>query len=126
MSYTANLAQEAGKLVASRLGTDMLHGSEHSLARCNMTNVRLPLSFAAIAGSDRARAGQIGLWMLQTPAEEYNTAVAIFFYADSWWARLSAQVYLTLADFEAGVETLGQICTRLQNGDGPALKQARL
>ena len=48
--------------------------------------------------------------------EEYSTFIAIIFYGKAWWVRLSAQVYLTIEDFEWAGKVLKEVCERVQKG----------
>ena len=55
--------------------------------------------------------------MLETLMAEYKTFVALFVYGGRWWARLSAQVYLELEDFEWAGRTLKEVCERAARGE---------
>ena len=49
-------------------------------------------------------------WMVKNFLEQYNTFLAIIFYRGQWWVRLSAQVYLELADFRWCASVLKSVC----------------
>lgn len=117
MSYCLSLAREAGKTVSNLLGTDVMENTEGTLGICNFSNVRLPLSYAEVAGGDHATAVRVAQWIAKVQVEEYNTFIAVFFYADSWFVRLSSQVYLTIEDFEWAGGVLKEICERVRRGD---------
>lgn len=117
MAYTAHLARSTGHIVSSALRTEVMDNAEATLTACNFTNVRLPLSYADIAGGDHARAVEVAQWIAKVLVEDYDTFIAIIFYAEAWWVRLSAQVYLIKEDFEWGAGVLGKVCERVQAGE---------
>jgi hypothetical protein len=49
--------------------------------------------------------------------DEYSTFIAIIFYAGAWWARLSAQVYLSMEDWEWAGNVLKEVCARVSKGE---------
>ena len=116
-SYCGRLVRRAGKIVSKMLRTEVLENEEETLGNCNFSNVRLPLSFSELTGSDQVQASQIGQWIARVLAEEYNTFMAIVFFGGNWWIRLSAQVYLTEKDFEWAGHVLKEICTRVKKGE---------
>ena len=87
------------------------------MGECNFSNVRLPLSYAEVAGSDHSKAVKVAHWIAKVLVEEYNTFIAIIFYNGAWWVRLSSQVYLTLNDFNWGAKVLQEACSRVRNGE---------
>lgn len=116
-AYTEHLAHEAGELMASALGTEVMENAEGTLAKCFFSNVRLPLSFQDQAQGDVGKAFEIVTWMSRVLVDEYDTFMGFNFYADAWWVRLSAQVYLTLEDFKWGTEVLKEVCERVKKGE---------
>lgn len=116
-AYCMEQAREAGKLIAGVLGTDVLENEEGTLTRCNFSNVRLPLDLASMADGNTEKAIKIGQWIAETIAMEYNTFIAIILHADSWWVRLSGQVYLTMADWQYGADVLKEVCKRVKKGE---------
>ncbi|KAI1200652.1 PLP-dependent transferase [Nemania serpens] len=110
MEYTHMLAQEGGKAVARILGTEVLDNESRTMSRCAMTNVALPIhvSVASISTQD---------WMMRTMVKEYKTFIALIIHAGQLWARLSAQVYLDLEDFEWAGHMLLQLCERVKGGE---------
>ena len=120
------LAREGGKKVAEILGTEVLDNESGSMSRCSMINVALPLvvqggegqgeegKATAIPESDKAAATN---WMLQRLVNEHKTFVALYVYRGRWWARLSAQVYLELEDFEWAGQVLKEVCERVAKGE---------
>ena len=117
MGYTQHLAREAGKVVSSAFGTEVMENAEGTLGECNFSNVRLPLSYADVAGRDYSKAVKVGQWIAKVLVEEYNTFIAIIFHAEAWWVRLSSQVYLTVEDFEWGAKVLSEVCKRVRAGE---------
>jgi hypothetical protein len=127
--YCHTLARAAGKHVAAALGTDVLENSTQTLGQCCMSNVRLPISLdnvlhtAAQSGVEKELVGvQVRDWMKRLSSEEYDTFIMVYWYAGSWWARLSAQVYLDMRDFEWAAQTLKKMCERVDKGEWAGVK----
>ncbi|KAI5252033.1 PLP-dependent transferase [Aureobasidium subglaciale] len=117
ISFTQNQARKAGKLVADILQTVVMENAEGTLGRCNFSNVKLPLDPTALAGGETGKAVKIAQWIATTLVEQYNTFIAIIYYGDAWWVRLSAQVYLTMEDWEWAGTILNEICERVRKGE---------
>lgn len=117
LGYTHDLARKSGKIVSQMLETDVLENENGTLGECCFSNVRLPLSEPQLAGGDVATRAKIGQWIVKKLVEEYNTFIAIIFFGESWWVRLSPQVYLTEEDFVWAGHTLKEVCERVQKGE---------
>ncbi|KAK3074782.1 hypothetical protein LTR53_002514 [Teratosphaeriaceae sp. CCFEE 6253] len=124
LAYNTWLAREAGRIVCSALGTEIMENPEGTLGKCNFSNVRLPLSYAEDAGGVYEVAIEIAQWIAKTLTEEYNTFIATMFYGGAWWVRLSAQVYLTGEDFEWAGGVLKEVCGRARKGEWEAERKA--
>ncbi|KAL2259874.1 hypothetical protein VTK26DRAFT_6301 [Humicola hyalothermophila] len=130
------LARAGGQKVAEILGTEVLDNASRSLTRCSMVNVALPLAVASEpqdgkAGGDGGGGAELASlpaipqaeeaaarnWILTTLIGEYRTFVALFVYGGRYWARLSAQVYLEMDDFEWAGRTLKEVCERAARGE---------
>ncbi|KAI0016810.1 pyridoxal phosphate-dependent transferase [Xylariomycetidae sp. FL0641] len=109
MSYMQDLARQGGKRVAEILGTEVLDNKAQTMSRCAMTNVALPLS-----ASDGTAASA---WMLERLVLDYNTFIPFSTVQGRLWARLSAQVYLQIEDFEWAGRTLLDLCNRVEGGE---------
>ncbi|TKA82679.1 hypothetical protein B0A55_01483 [Friedmanniomyces simplex] len=116
-AYNFPLAREAGRIGSSALGTEVMENAEGTLGECFFSNVRLPLSYSEVAGEDHSKAVKIAQWIAKVLVEEYNTFIAIIFYGEAWWVRLSAQVYLTREDFEWAGGVLREVCERVGKGE---------
>ncbi|KAH6868563.1 pyridoxal phosphate-dependent transferase [Alternaria rosae] len=124
MDYCQTLAREAGKHVASILGTEVMENSTGTLGQCCLSNVRLPISpslaqdIATKNGIDMEEVGNmVRDFMERLSCEEYGTFIMMKWYAGVWWTRLSGQVYLEMADFEWAAKTLKEICERVEKGE---------
>ncbi len=124
IEYCTKLAQDAGQLLAKALGTEMLDNETKTLSQCCMSMVRLPISAEKVqqvgekAGLSKADAGKaVTTWLLETMCDDYNTFLQTLYYGDAWWARLSAQVYVELDDFEGVVAPLKELCSRIDAGE---------
>ena len=117
MDYTRDLARKGGQTVSSILETEILDNEEGTLTNCSLVNVCLPLSAGDLTGNDVATSEQISQWIMKTMILEYHAAVVVIFYGGSWWVRLSAQVYLTLRDFERAGRLLREACERVNRGE---------
>jgi len=121
-SYLATLAKQAGQLVSKALGTEVLENEEGTLGLCAFSNVRLPLdveSLSLLANcTDKAEFGvMVRDWMSLMLVKEYGTFMALMYYADAWWVRLSAQVYLDIQDFKLAASILTNVCKRVESGE---------
>ncbi|KAI3396659.1 hypothetical protein diail_11836 [Diaporthe ilicicola] len=52
-------------------------------------------------------------WMTKTLVDDYQTFIPLFYHDGRFWARLSAQVYLDMDDFEWAGETIKVLCERV-------------
>ena len=116
--YCEDLARRGGERMAEILGTEVLGSPSSSFRRCCMVNVRLPLtpSDVDIDGSGGGGA-KVATWVEELCAREFDTFITTKFYAGAFWCRLSAQIYLTLEDFEWAATTLMRICERAKAGE---------
>ncbi|GAP86944.1 putative isopenicillin N epimerase [Rosellinia necatrix] len=108
--YIQTLAQEGGKRVAAILGTEVLDNKSRTLSKCAMTNIVLPLDASAASVETQD-------WMMRTMVKEYKTFVAMIIHGGRLWARLSAQVYLDMDDFEWTGRMLLELCERVKRGE---------
>ena len=116
LGYCRQLVREGGALVAERLGTEVLDDEEGNLTRdCLLVNIRLPLTAGAIAMG--AEGPLIVVQWGQKATMEYSTFIPWVWHAGAWWARLSAQVYLDISDFERAATVLEAVCRRVQTGE---------
>ncbi|TRX93588.1 hypothetical protein FHL15_005560 [Xylaria flabelliformis] len=111
MEYTQNLAQEGGRVVSHILGTEVLDNESRTMSKCAMTNVALPIDVELATANTQD-------WMMRTMVKEYKTFVALIIHAGRLWARLSAQVYLDMDDFEWAGHMLLELCERVNHGEG--------
>jgi len=117
MEYNFKLAKEGGLAAAKILGTTIMDNRTGTLTKCSIVNVLLPLEIckSKIPGKnciDPENGMLATQWMQETLIEDFNTFVPIFFHQGNWWARLSGQIYLELADFEWAGTALKEICGR--------------
>lgn len=122
--YCTQLAQEAGRLVAKALGTEVLENQSKTLGQCCMSMVRLPIEFeeVKVAGGKKGVGEEkmgalVNVWLQKTMADKGDTFLQTIFYGGSWWARFSGQVYLELQDFEGAVPALKELCERASGGE---------
>jgi selenocysteine lyase/cysteine desulfurase len=130
-AYQTDLARRGGARVAEILGTRVLDNAEQSMTRCAMVNVELPLAVVQEEkGGEEAETPPPGVtripfgeasvalnWILGKLMDEHDTFVALYVYQGRFWARLSAQVYLELEDFEWAGERLKELCDRVATGE---------
>jgi hercynylcysteine S-oxide lyase len=133
LSYLSALAKEGGRRVATILGTGVMENSEGTLTDCGLVNVALPMvletskEIGEVDGQGPAfsrrtcanvkipekDAYEVTQWLLETLMTEYRTFMALYLYEGQWWVRLSAQVYLSMDDFEWAARVLKEICGRI-------------
>ena len=118
MSYCRELARTGGDRAAEILGTYVMDNSTHTLRDCAFAMVRLPLDIGEGKGMVGERDEKaVAPWIARRAAEEWHTYFAIGLYQEQWWWRISAQVYLEIADVEWGARTLAGLCERIQSGE---------
>ena len=135
-AYLDELANAAGDIVASKLGTEVLQevdglagGSATSkFRRCAMVNVRLPVAVGGDEGRWKpTRDGDCVIkekevqttlkWVGETLIKKHGTFVPVFKYGGWLWTRLSAQVYLERKDFEWIGDVLRGVCDKVRRGE---------
>ncbi|KAH0343556.1 PLP-dependent transferase, partial [Aureobasidium melanogenum] len=110
-AYLQQLAVKGSNIISEALGgTDVFEETYGIPNHCGFANVRLPLDYEQITKGDMARAKECAQWMMSTLIDKYNTSLLIAVYDGSWWARISAQIYLDLNDFIWLGGTLKMLC----------------
>jgi len=103
-----------------------MDNEEGTITDCCMANVRLPLRVSH-SRETRTEQGEYVVkpgygieataWMLDILMDEFKTFVAIYYFQDEWWARMSGQIYLEMADFEWTGRVLMELCERVGKGE---------
>ncbi|KAJ8123006.1 hypothetical protein ONZ43_g939 [Nemania bipapillata] len=106
--YIQMLARKGGEATTRILGTKVLDNASQSMSKCAMVNVALPIDVGLASASTQD-------WMMRTMSKEYKTFVALIAHEGQLWARLSAQVYLDIEDFEWAGHMLLELCKRVKN-----------
>ena len=114
MTYCERLSNEGGAKIAEILGTEIMENGEKSLARCALTNVKLPLVIGEIAQEDTIR---VAIWMTEMLAKTHDVYLPAFIHADAFWIRLSGQIYLELEDCIKGGRILRELCEHAREGE---------
>jgi hercynylcysteine S-oxide lyase len=117
MAYCHNLAAEGGKVISEMLATKTMVPAERGTA---FTNVMLPLAYSEVLGEvkfDFSKAVKVALWMSDTVLKDHNSFFAFLIHDERWWVRFSAQVYLTVEDFEWAGNVLREVCKRVGRGE---------
>lgn len=107
MRYITQLAREGGDRVAKILGTEVL-GDENQ-RNSPMVMVRLPLDLTTDE-IQHGGAGRLQEEMERVMSEKYATFLPLIFHGGHMYVRLSAQVYLTVDDFEKAAQILSEVC----------------
>ncbi|KIW71644.1 hypothetical protein PV04_03785 [Phialophora macrospora] len=127
--YCIGLAQEGGKRMASIFGTEVLDNRTRTLSQCCFAMVRLPLVFAAGPISTITsveprqpvfppeRGPEFAKTIMDKLMTEHDTWIPAMFYCGTIWARVSAQIYLEMADFEWAAEVLMALCKELRDAN---------
>lgn len=121
MGYCMDQARKAGQIMARMLSTDVLENQERTLGRCCFSNVTLPLDYdelvaGAVPGGaiNFDKVVEIARWIEEELVREHSTFMGVIFHGRAWMIRLSAQVYLTLEDWERGSRWLKQVCDKVK------------
>ncbi|KAL7629815.1 hypothetical protein AAE478_001338 [Parahypoxylon ruwenzoriense] len=107
--YIQTLARDGGRRAAQILGTEVLDNKSGTMSKCAMTNVALPL--------DIKETSEAFAWMEKTAMDDYKTFIPLFMHNGRPWARISAQTYLDIEDFEWAGKTLLDLCGRVAKGE---------
>nr|OQO28463.1 hypothetical protein B0A51_05542 [Rachicladosporium sp. CCFEE 5018] len=111
MGYMLDLARKGGATVAEKLGTEVMENEAGELGNCTFAVVRLPIDVGEFAAGYAPKlSAKICAWVQKTMTFDHETAVVVFFYNGKCWVQLSAQVYLTLEDFEIAGDLLVKAC----------------
>lgn len=117
MQHCVDISNEAGRLAAEILGTEVMENAEKTLTKCSMTNVKLPLKIgngeSEIPSKDTH---MVASWITAVLAKEYDIYVPAFVHAGTFWTRLSGQIYLEMEDYAMGAEALRSLCGRAKKG----------
>ena len=118
VEYCDHISNEAGRLAAKILGTEVMENKTKRLTKCAFTNVRLPLEIGdgngQILEKDMYR---VAVWMTAELMKKSDVYLPVFFHARQFWIRFSGQIYLDLGDFEKGARALKKLCERAKRGD---------
>lgn len=123
--YCVRLAREAGDMVATSLGTEILDNKSGSLRTGTaFANVRLPITVIPegdesenVRGVPEAEVPKMLAWFYDVAARDFDTYLQTFYYGGAIWTRLSAQVYLDMSDFVWAAGTIKEICVRVRRGE---------
>ncbi|KAH7362417.1 lolT-1 [Plectosphaerella cucumerina] len=105
LEYLWRLAKEGGARAAEILGTEVIDNKTKTLTNNAMVNVWLPVA------ADTVDAGALQ-WTQSVLVDEYKTFIALGSHNGRWFARLSAQVYLDMEDFEWAANALREVTAR--------------
>ncbi|CAN6674701.1 hypothetical protein TRVA0_061S00562 [Trichomonascus vanleenenianus] len=105
-SYMNSLAENASKLAVKKLGTEVMSSQKTNA----MFNVRLPLD-----GVDEADLGKVTRFLQEYILLEKNCVIPVYSHGGKIWARLSAQIYLDMEDFERGFDYILEAIEHYKN-----------
>ncbi|RWA04569.1 hypothetical protein EKO27_g10533 [Xylaria grammica] len=125
-AYSIGLAKQGGELMAMLMGTEVLKDQTGTQQECCFTNVRLPLdvdqdeeavSIRQSNGIPHRDAQIVADWITERSVNEFDTYIAVRYYAGGFWTRLSGQIYLDRADFAWAAGVLLELSARAERGD---------
>lgn len=103
--YLWRLAKEGGARAAEILGTEVIDNKTKTLTNNAMVNIWLPVAAAEVQADSLQ-------WTQAILVNEYKTFIALGCHEGRWFARLSAQVYLDMEDFEWAGKALKEVTAR--------------
>ncbi|KHN95051.1 aminotransferase family protein (LolT) [Metarhizium album ARSEF 1941] len=121
ISYLWDLNKKGVRRVAEALGTTYLDNSKGTMTNCAMGNVALPV-WVGERGEGaretdvvvpREHRDTVFQWITETLVRDYRTFMSRFIMGGRYWIRISAQIYLDLADYEFAAKALGELCERI-------------
>ncbi|KAF3351510.1 Protein YTP1 [Verticillium dahliae VDG2] len=120
VAYLWQLAKEGGRRAAEILGTDIIENEAGTLTNCGLVNVWLPLRAADGEGDgavvSAAETAQALAWAQKWLVDQKKTFIPISVHTGRWYARLSAQVYLDVEDFEWAAHQLKEVSEEISKG----------
>ncbi|KAM0281194.1 hypothetical protein ACHAQH_003624 [Verticillium albo-atrum] len=119
VTYLWRLAKEGGRRAAEILGTDIIENAAGTLTNCAMVNVWLPIRTGEEGEGivvSQAEAPLAVAWAQKWLVEEHKTFIPIAVHTGRWYARLSAQVYLDMEDFEWAAHRLKEVSEQVGKG----------
>ena len=126
MEYCDQISDEAGRLAAEIMGTEVMENKTNMITKCAFTNVRLPLEVGDGQGQVLEKdMYRVAVWMTAMLTKESDVYSPVFFHARKFWTRFSGQIYLDIGDFEKGARALKKLCERAKKG-GFLQEKARL
>lgn len=113
MGYCDQVALEGGRKAADILGTEMM---EDTMTRQgHFVNVRLPLKKGDGVGEIKEGDALIFLeWFAHRLVADFDTFMAPYLHAGSFWVRISGQIYIEEQDIEWGAKVLNELSRRAQ------------
>lgn len=124
IKYLWDLNKKGIKIIAEGLSTHVMENKAGTLTNNSMGNVALPIWVDAkgngakeddiVLGSDVGKAFQ---WMMVKMKDDYKTFLTLFIHDGRFWARISAQVYIGLKDYEWVTGVLKELCERVGKGE---------
>ncbi|CAM1510905.1 Fc.00g084180.m01.CDS01 [Cosmosporella sp. VM-42] len=121
LEYLWDLNKKGSDHVAKVLDTPVMENSTNTLRNCGMANIALPIwTVKAGEGAESSdvvvsaeETGKAFEWILTTMIEDYKTFLSLFLHGGRFWVRISAQVYLDMADYEFAGKMLVELCGRV-------------
>jgi hercynylcysteine S-oxide lyase len=122
--YCIDVAQRGADRTAEILGTEVM-GCEGSSGRdCAMSNVLVPVQvegkeetggegWATVKPED---APKVTAYLQLASAKFEDSYFSIVCIGDSWWWRMSGQIYLEIGDFEQAAEKMKDLVRRVKEG----------
>ncbi|KAI5481341.1 aminotransferase, class V/Cysteine desulfurase [Pseudohyphozyma bogoriensis] len=120
-SYCHALALEGGEYVAKALGTEVMRNKEgDGELVANMVNVRLPIPLPSKEMPEERRKKILTeqfTFLKLRQLEDYKIHCPCYIHNDTWWVRLSAQIYTDLDDFKYAADVLKTLCKKVVDGE---------
>ncbi|PHH91994.1 hypothetical protein CDD83_9441 [Cordyceps sp. RAO-2017] len=126
LAYLWRLNKQGGRRVAAALRTRLLDNAAGTLTDCAMSNVALPVWVgergAADEDDDHVEApvvvaerhlDDVLAWAARAMVDDYRTYISLFRLRNRLWARISAQVYLGLDDYDTAARVLLDLSRRI-------------
>ena len=118
MSYCEKISNEGAEKIAEILSTEVMENAQKSLAKCALTNVKLPLVIGDGPGEiPQTDTITVAIRMTEILAKVHDVYLPAFIHADAFWIRLSGQIYLEIEDCIKGARILRDLCERASGGE---------
>lgn len=97
----------------------MIDSPSTRLSQSFKVNIRLPITYPVSTDAQRVKSlvAQQKKFLYSKLMSDYATQAPGFVHNGQWWVRFSAQIYISLEQFEKVARDLKEVCQRIERGE---------